>query len=156
MTHPKRILQPVVTDWQARHMTTEQQSEPADPDRTSSSPGTAIDDDQLPDDLYHYTTAAGLHGILESNTLWGTHAAYLNDSQETLYGMRLALDELKNWHKDRGKKVKAADWNVEVPDWVIKAMNALITSLLGAELQKHTRSMSQHLGPFVTCLSESR
>jgi hypothetical protein len=41
-----------------------------------------IDDDDLPEDLYHYTDAGGLHGILENNTLWTTHAAYVNDSQE--------------------------------------------------------------------------
>ena len=32
--------------------------------------------------LFHYTNAAGLDGILKSQTLWATHAEHLNDSQE--------------------------------------------------------------------------
>ena len=33
-------------------------------------------------ELMHYTTAAGLTGIVTSGCLWATHAAFLNDSQE--------------------------------------------------------------------------
>lgn len=33
-------------------------------------------------ELYHYTTAAGLQGILESQQLWATNIAYLNDAEE--------------------------------------------------------------------------
>ncbi|MET4038086.1 hypothetical protein ABIB94_009246 [Bradyrhizobium sp. JR7.2] len=32
--------------------------------------------------LFHYTTATGLIGIVESNTLWATHASFLNDTAE--------------------------------------------------------------------------
>ncbi|HMC13498.1 MAG TPA: hypothetical protein VKG67_04050, partial [Gallionellaceae bacterium] len=32
--------------------------------------------------LYHYTTAAGLQGIVESQQLWATNIAYLNDAEE--------------------------------------------------------------------------
>ncbi|HKV87701.1 MAG TPA: DUF2971 domain-containing protein [Candidatus Dormibacteraeota bacterium] len=35
--------------------------------------------------LYHYTDAAGLIGILESQRLWASNAAYLNDPTELLY-----------------------------------------------------------------------
>ena len=34
------------------------------------------------DELYHYTTAAGLSGILETKSLWATHAAFVNDEEE--------------------------------------------------------------------------
>ena len=34
------------------------------------------------DSLIHYTSAAGLAGILRSQTLWASHYAYLNDQQE--------------------------------------------------------------------------
>ena len=34
--------------------------------------------------LFHYTTETGLYGILESQELWATHFAYLNDSQEII------------------------------------------------------------------------
>jgi hypothetical protein len=39
-----------------------------------------IKDDDLPQELYHYTDAGGLHGILNNNSVWPTHAVYLNDS----------------------------------------------------------------------------
>lgn len=32
--------------------------------------------------LCHYTTATGLHGILTSRQLWATHSSYLNDGEE--------------------------------------------------------------------------
>lgn len=34
------------------------------------------------DELIHYTSAAGLAGILSSQCLWATHSAYLNDADE--------------------------------------------------------------------------
>lgn len=36
------------------------------------------------DDLYHYTTAAGLSGILQSKSLWATHTSFVNDDEEIL------------------------------------------------------------------------
>lgn len=44
-------------------------------------------DDFLPETLYHYTSAAGLHGIVTSGKLWGTNYSYLNDSSELQYGL---------------------------------------------------------------------
>jgi Protein of unknown function (DUF2971) len=35
-----------------------------------------------PEILYHYTTAAGLHGILRDQELWATNVLYMNDSAE--------------------------------------------------------------------------
>jgi hypothetical protein len=52
-------------------------------------------DDNLPEELWHYTTAGGLHGILERNQLFATHAAYLNDSQEFVFGMQLVVEDTK-------------------------------------------------------------
>lgn len=33
-------------------------------------------------ELFHYTNSAGLSGIIQSQTLWATHYAYLNDAEE--------------------------------------------------------------------------
>ena len=63
-----------------------------------------IEDDDLPEHLYHYTNAGGLHGILESNSLYATHAAYLNDWQELLYGMQMALDELQGMVEELARR----------------------------------------------------
>src|SRR5262245_66166534 len=42
--------------------------------------------------LYHYTTSAGLKGILESQTLHATHFGFMNDSTE-IYQMKPRLVE---------------------------------------------------------------
>jgi Protein of unknown function (DUF2971) len=36
------------------------------------------------DELYHYTTATGLSGILQSKSLWATHTSFVNDEEEIL------------------------------------------------------------------------
>lgn len=41
-------------------------------------------------EFFHYTNAAGLSGIIQNQTLWATHYAYLNDSEE-----------IKHFHKTR-------------------------------------------------------
>lgn len=33
-------------------------------------------------ELYHYTTATGISGILESKSLWATHSSFMNDEEE--------------------------------------------------------------------------
>lgn len=116
---------------------------------------TISEDDDLPEHLYHYTTVAGLHGILESNSLHATHAAYLNDSQELLYGMQLALDELQEWVRNSPEDAKAG-WDPALPTWMISAAIKLFAFGLAAEVHKKTRSLRQTFGPFVTCLSKSR
>lgn len=35
--------------------------------------------------VWHYTNAAGLHGILETDTLWATSSAFMNDGLENTY-----------------------------------------------------------------------
>lgn len=34
------------------------------------------------EELFHYTTAAGLSGIIESKSLRATHASFMNDEEE--------------------------------------------------------------------------
>jgi hypothetical protein len=45
--------------------------------------------------LYHYTTAKGLLGILESNVLWAGDLSYMNDFSEFKYAENLIENELK-------------------------------------------------------------
>ena len=51
--------------------------------------------------IYHYTTAAGLLGILQSRMIWATEASYLNDSQEIKYGVDLAVEELNKLFEEK-------------------------------------------------------
>jgi hypothetical protein len=43
-----------------------------------------------PKRLFHYTSQAGLLGIITSNVLWATNVLYLNDSSELAYGLSIA------------------------------------------------------------------
>lgn len=53
-------------------------------------------------ELLHYTTAEGLAGILSSQTLWATHASFLNDAAEVTTFLDRRLPQLL------GKYVRAA------------------------------------------------
>ena len=44
---------------------------------------------KIPLVLYHYTSASGLKGIVESGTLWATDVLHLNDSSEISYAVEL-------------------------------------------------------------------
>jgi hypothetical protein len=65
-----------------------------------------FDVDEFPKNkhIYHYTTASGLLGILQSQTIWATETSYLNDSQEVKYGVDLALGELTKLSEENNAK----------------------------------------------------
>ncbi|WP_230673723.1 DUF2971 domain-containing protein [Rathayibacter sp. Leaf248] len=43
----------------------------------------------VPNHLYHYTTLAGLQGIVETGGLWASDVRYMNDSSELVYAHEL-------------------------------------------------------------------
>ena len=45
-------------------------------------------------ELYHYTSAEGLQGIIQSQQLWATHIHYLNDHKEFNKFFEVPLFEL--------------------------------------------------------------
>src|SRR4051794_37392114 len=45
--------------------------------------------EDVPKRLYHYTTLAGLMGIVSDSTLWASDARFLNDSSELSYAAQL-------------------------------------------------------------------
>lgn len=47
---------------------------------------------QPPETIFHYTTAAGLLGIVQSNRLWASDVLYMNDSTEVEYGRQLIIE----------------------------------------------------------------
>ncbi|MET4324004.1 hypothetical protein [Bradyrhizobium sp. RT5a] len=51
---------------------------------------------------YHYTSAAGLHGIVASRSLWTSHYRFLNDTSEFLHGWKIVLDAIDR----RGAKIR--------------------------------------------------
>jgi hypothetical protein len=52
--------------------------------------------------LYHYTTAAGLQGIIASKSLWASDYRFLNDTSEFRYGWKLVVDAMD----DREAEIK--------------------------------------------------
>jgi hypothetical protein len=58
----------------------------------------------LPERLYHYSSTAGLKGILETRKLWATHSRFVNDASEIDYGMFVlaaTIDQLKAKHQNK-------------------------------------------------------
>lgn len=47
-----------------------------------------------PKRLYHYTSLAGLRGIVESRGIWASHCRYMNDTREVQHGIDVAIDVL--------------------------------------------------------------
>ena len=52
---------------------------------------------EKPTALFHYTLAAGLHGLVHSKAFWATHFEYTNDAQEVRYGVEIVLDVLRGY-----------------------------------------------------------
>ncbi len=88
--------------------------------------------------LYHYTTAAGLLGIVSSRHLRGTNSSFMNDSSEFTYGVELALKrfdaELKE-HQERNDRI------------------ALMMGVLGEIWMKNQASLAE---TYVACFTEAR
>jgi len=53
----------------------------------------------LPECLYHYTTAPGLAGILNSRSIRATNFSFLNDPSEIEYGRDLAINVIAHARK---------------------------------------------------------
>jgi len=56
--------------------------------------------------VFHYTSAAGLLGIVQSQALWASEASSLNDLAE----VRRGWDLIKEWLQPRQAASEAADW----------------------------------------------
>jgi hypothetical protein len=49
---------------------------------------------------YHYTTSAGIHGILKTKSFWATDYRFLNDATEFHYGLEI-FDRILQVEKGR-------------------------------------------------------
>jgi hypothetical protein len=108
--------------------------------------------------LFHYTTGGGLLGILESRSLWGTHAAYLNDAQETTYGLDNVLRELEAMSSQLKIPKELNDDAIWPPAAKHPVVRWVVTELMiGSVLQlakDRVTLLRQNAGPFVACLSK--
>jgi hypothetical protein len=51
----------------------------------------------LPEELYHYTSPAGLLGIVKSRSIWASNIHYLNDEQEFAFGLAVVRDVIARY-----------------------------------------------------------
>ena len=79
--------------------------------------------DFLPEKLCHYTSAAGLLGILESGVLRASNFAYLNDSSEMRYGEEIVRDVLVAYLD------KAQDRDHDVLHVLLKSVEQIASSI---------------------------
>lgn len=103
--------------------------------------------------LMHYTTCAGLKGIVESTSLWASNARYLNDSQEIVHYFEARLpilvqsvaeEYLRRLGKDKSKAEKIESLG-GIRTLVNKQTDALVSHLRDNTLR--------YLDPFLLSLS---
>lgn len=122
-------------------------------------------DSPIPRTLHHYTDIGGLYGILESQRLWGTHIAYLNDAKELEHGMTRLTLALTKWIRGEAAKVRPLGdvlplvFDSEPPEMVdasainMRYVNAVKTLL--DELRTDGAALKNTFGTFITCLSKA-
>ncbi|VBA42021.1 hypothetical protein LAUMK13_03829 [Mycobacterium innocens] len=94
--------------------------------------------------VYHYTDIKGLKGILDSGQIWGTHVAYLNDSQEFSYGVEAICAMIARY----GEHIKAS--GQAEPELRSSAILSVCRNMLRAQ-----ELIEDDFGPFVACFSMS-
>jgi hypothetical protein len=94
-------------------------------------------------DLYHYTTAGGLAGILTTASIYGTHMAYLNDAEEMMYGLQVSRD------------IFDSDTNLVSLSSIDIQGNTEVVRRVMSRLQRETatRLEDKRRYPFVSCFS---
>ena len=72
-------------------------------------------------ELMHYTTAAGLQGIVTSKTLWAGHASFMNDSEEIVgFSTRILpailRSEVDKYHANEEEVVAASRLGIDLTE----------------------------------------
>lgn len=104
-------------------------------------------------ELMHYTTGAGLAGIISSGALWATHASALNDSQEITHFLDSRLVEIvrEEAHCVLTKLIKDAKISAKVEaDGGFEAVSEKQTKVLSDLLRE---SMLKFHSPHIFSLS---
>ncbi len=66
-------------------------------------------DSPIPSTLWHYTSCAGLQGIIASKSIWATEYRFLNDRQEFLHAKELAYQLAEEEPEYVGQKFPARE-----------------------------------------------
>lgn len=89
--------------------------------------------------LWHYTTAEGLRGIVESGKVWASQASFLNDAREMSYGVDLFFKVLKE-RDTSSLRPAARDW---FEKWALGEPGTVLKQWL-----------RENAVPFVACFCE--
>ena len=74
-----------------------------------------------PPSLFHYTSAPGLIGVLEKNTLWFSNSMFLNDGSESFWGVNIFETVLDEFLADRETNERETGEKLKL--WVREAFN---------------------------------
>jgi hypothetical protein len=77
--------------------------------------------------LYHYTSQNGIIGIIQSRSIWATHAMALNDSSEFFHSLSLAKEVASGIFEDDGY-LSAFGWAVRHSLETVSADDLYVTS----------------------------
>src|SRR6266508_2584918 len=97
------------------------------------------------DTVHHYTTPAGLIGIISTGEIWGTDIRFLNDSSELKVATDLVLEEF-----DR-MPLPEPDWVETGPDGKREEYYDGLTRAIVAENLDHWQD---HFRCYVACFCE--
>lgn len=100
------------------------------------------------DFLYHYTTTAGLIGILTSGRMWLTNAGFLNDAEELTYGAGKAATQLRS----RADEARSSSDDSGMSNYVADALEDVAHSLESI----NTPGAGRFEFPYVASFSEER
>ncbi len=119
--------------------------------------------DEWPDELFHYTNINGLKGILETQTLWATHYAYLNDSQEIKHffeddlffkEMCAVYKEACNQNRDNHELEEEINKKGGIENFVRELVKKLLLTLKELLIGKGSNGEGL-IEPYVACFSTS-
>jgi hypothetical protein len=79
--------------------------------------------------LSHYTSRAGLEGIAETHSLWGTNFLHANDSSEFLYAWRILMQD------GAREALKHIPNSQKRPDYDMEAEALRLETLLGDSMK---------------------
>jgi len=68
--------------------------------------------------LYHYTSAAGLVGILERGCLFASDVWFLNDASEVRYAQTRMLEQVRKWTEDQPWVEELLEVSEAKPGWL--------------------------------------
>jgi hypothetical protein len=74
----------------------------------------------VPPEVFHYTSAQGLMGIVGTVSIWATDTRFLNDKTEFVHGREICVDELANPRLEGlfGEICRSLSSAFEAPDFV--------------------------------------